>query len=1060
MAAMWPVALLAQVPDPAGAEKGAPSADADPQRTLSRPITLAQFEQAAQIADLAAEHGLYELSQRAILRALANGPPVQVEPMLGLGKPQSRLPTVRHRTATRRPPSVDSQVSQRLSALVQKWRQGAPVEAVYQTLAAIVLPPQRPREIFLYHDPSGSAPATELPSGFVANLPAQVAASAQVNGSEVSWPTVGQMLVDAATQAGRIDDLQQRMAARDGKEAEFGRSVLLAQLTLTSRNVDVATCWPHLRRLASHDPPFYVAELLREVAIGIEGPEMPADMVAWLETTLEQQTNNDRRIADDRTRLKLLLALARWQVANGHLDLARRHLKRYAELGLGGEGGNNDERERYHATRWLRVAREFVRAGLLDDTLDSIAKHVDAAEVTDDEPLMVPVWLGSRRLLLEEPAAQRYHRLASWTMPQGEPRQLRFVGCAVHRDGRPSVFQTELYRSSPDDTITSNFQLLVDAAREARLLDDLEQRLVEFSTDSGVKVVALRAMLALETGHEEQVVAGIERLCSPQPAADGGPPRVGQPMSPASYLLTRACLGSAGWREHGAVLAGILSPRHRNLTGLLDLEQAAVIRRDLGLERPGLSEPGFAHWQITRAGQNWTMPIFVPSLWARDADYLRCVSGKGTSSLLLMYPLIGSGELSVDLLGGGGSIGYGGIWIGSRGVRIYDDAFPASLISSNPLEANPIPPPVPASSGVNRWTLHVEPGKNQLRRNDDVVADLPEPSPAAPWMVLSSWLSTDATFHRLQITGEWRIPREVSLVGGDRLVGWITGFYEEPPSRLLPRLRPGRRSASEPPVETAPLLPRPRAGRRTASEAPGETAPSTATRGNRFRDIPFASLPTRPRAKTSLWIGNSGTILAAPFSTGETTPAPSRLTYFRPLRNGEALRYEFLRDAQTMVHPALDRLTFLLEPEGVRLHWMTDHPDAEAGDLPLDNVVDEPAARRGPARLPLIEGDWNRVVLKLVDDEILIELNDVLVFQRKLESTNDRRFSFFYYRDRTQATIRSVVLTGDWPETLPPPGELFAPRRPLSEAELEAEKRLVNAKRFEIAQPTAEEKAP
>ena len=60
--------------------------------------------------------------------------------------------------------------------------------------------------------------------------------------------------------------------------------------------------------------------------------------------------------------------------------------------------------------------------------------------------------------------------------------------------------------------------------------------------------------------------------------------------------------------------------------------------------------------------------------------------------------------------------------------------------------------------------------------------------------------------------------------------------------------------------------------------------------------------------------------------------AQSLLSYHRPLRDGDVLSYEFLYEpGQVMVHPALDRLAFLLEPAGVRLHWMTTGAERHVG---------------------------------------------------------------------------------------------------------------------------------
>ncbi len=104
--------------------------------------------------------------------------------------------------------------------------------------------------------------------------------------------------------------------------------------------------------------------------------------------------------------------------------------------------------------------------------------------------------------------------------------------------------------------------------------------------------------------------------------------------------------------------------------------------------------------------------------------------------------------------------------------------------------------------------------------------------------------------------------------------------------------------------------------------------------------------------------------------TGAVEADQSRLYYHRPLADGDVVTYEFLYEpGQVMVHPSLDRLAFLLEPEGVRLHWMTAGSNDLSG-LPADNAIDEPASRRGPARLPLKPGGWNTVKLGLSGGKI------------------------------------------------------------------------------------------
>ena len=73
------------------------------------------------------------------------------------------------------------------------------------------------------------------------------------------------------------------------------------------------------------------------------------------------------------------------------------------------------------------------------------------------------------------------------------------------------------------------------------------------------------------------------------------------------------------------------------------------------------------------------------------------------------------------------------------------------------------------------------------------------------------------------------------------------------------------------------------------------------------------------------WQAKDGEILGRKLERAGDKPVPSKLAYFRPLRPGETLRYEFFHEpGKTHVHPSLGRLAFLLEPDGVKLHWLTD----------------------------------------------------------------------------------------------------------------------------------------
>jgi hypothetical protein len=142
----------------------------------------------------------------------------------------------------------------------------------------------------------------------------------------------------------------------------------------------------------------------------------------------------------------------------------------------------------------------------------------------------------------------------------------------------------------------------------------------------------------------------------------------------------------------------------------------------------------------------------------------------------------------------------------------------------------------------------------------------------------------------------------------------------------------------------------------------------------------------------------------------------SLLQYHRPLAEDGEVEYEFYYEpGKAEVHPALDRLAFLLQPDGPRLHWLTDGAYERSGLAP-DNS--QPLAGGSP--VPLKTREWNKLKLTLAGDEVAIAVNDQEVARRKLESTNLRTLGWFHYTDASTARIRNVVYRGKWPTELPP----------------------------------------
>ena len=145
----------------------------------------------------------------------------------------------------------------------------------------------------------------------------------------------------------------------------------------------------------------------------------------------------------------------------------------------------------------------------------------------------------------------------------------------------------------------------------------------------------------------------------------------------------------------------------------------------------------------------------------------------------------------------------------------------------------------------------------------------------------------------------------------------------------------------------------------------------------------------------------------------------SVLRYHRPLLEDGRIEYEFYHDpGKVMVHPAVDRLAFLLDPSGMKVHRLTDGAFERSGLAP-DNVCDEPESRRGSGPIPLKPQAWNHLALHLKGDVVTIELNGQVVFERRLEPENQRTFGLFHYSDETQVRVRKVTYQGGWARALP-----------------------------------------
>ncbi len=144
----------------------------------------------------------------------------------------------------------------------------------------------------------------------------------------------------------------------------------------------------------------------------------------------------------------------------------------------------------------------------------------------------------------------------------------------------------------------------------------------------------------------------------------------------------------------------------------------------------------------------------------------------------------------------------------------------------------------------------------------------------------------------------------------------------------------------------------------------------------------------------------------------------SLIMYQRPmLEDGEIEFESWYEPGVTEVHPALGRHAYLLTPEGVMLHRLTDAQYEIAG-LSASNREMLPNAAKSLALKPK---DWNQVRLSLRGDQLTITVNGAEAATATVtEKPNFRQFGLFRYSNLTRSRVRKLIYRGQWPKELPP----------------------------------------
>lgn len=560
--------------------------------------------------------------------------------------------------------------------------------------------------------------------------------------------------------------------------------------------------------------------------------------------------------------------------------------------------------------------------------------------------------------------ADRFEFLADWIFPGATHSGIRLSGEFIQTD--PPLMAME---QQGGEIVSPVFDLL-DAAGEMGRLEVLRRKIAAVP-DSGDEYqqrakAALRLLISLELGDREVAAESANQLQalvvkqSPQTVAD---------MWPETLAVYRGLLRSGAVPEVGDLLNSIYLQRIRPSTPRGLAHWHAHVASLMGRYRQlvtGASPESLAattdlaNWVPTSRARATARGHGSPhSRWVRDHNDIHHLSGLDEDYLLFRSPLRGNFEVEVD-------IGAEATTQFFAAGKYFGPRVNANLLETGTFRAGPVLERLdPPFSGFDAWVRFRAVFRDRVREiylNGRLVDRELLTENHDPWIGVRSWSNTSARFRNVQISGDPQILDAVLMSASKQLEGWGP-YYEE---------SAGYQGAIWQHVDEP--------------EGTGQI------RGRRVNE----HLGTVPE---------------------------SLLRYHRPLTENDSIEYDFFYEpGKIETHPALDRLAFMIDPDGVRIHWITDGR-FDPSETPPDNILDEPKNRRGPAQLPLLKDAWNHMRLSLVGSTVTLELNDQPIYERELESNNRRTFGLFRYADQTEVRVRNVVMQGDWPKKLVPPAE-------------------------------------
>lgn len=578
------------------------------------------------------------------------------------------------------------------------------------------------------------------------------------------------------------------------------------------------------------------------------------------------------------------------------------------------------------------------------------------------------------------PAEQRYRYLGKWVLPNENHPTIRLEGDFTATHPAPvvpiendiDVMRIQNANQSGQSRVQVGGNLIAPAfdlirvAKELGRLDELRMRIEKAPAKTEQQQRSRFAMLMLvdlARGDAKNAITQLEKQMAIMEEV-------------TSYPL------DSRWPEMLALWTGIRNPATRELAGdfldsiwgrqlqtwkytgvepwELQIRTLAGLKKHLGSGETDIerftSDPSLKQWSPVSYTSARSRGDGLPRAhWQSNKHRVDTFSGHEQDYLLYHIPLRGNYEVECEVTS------FHQIHLMVAGTYVADFRDLKSYQSGNfqgGRKKHEIVPQLARQDEWIRYRVVVRDGSTTTYLNGRLVHQETLPEHHEPWLAIRSWHRFHGGVRDLRITGTPDVPEQIKLSALPDLPGWVP-YYNGSVGQTVSSWR-----------------------------QLGDLSNGGGIVGRRNIDLPDSCLERLIR-------------------------------YHRPMLEDGTIKYEFYYlpgEAQT--HPALDRLAFMLEPAGVRLHWITDGKHDRTGLAPT-NVFDEPENRLGPKQLPLKPNAWNTLQLKLTGNIVDLILNGQPVYRRKLEPTNQRTFGLFHYADRGEARVRNVVWKGDWPRELP-----------------------------------------